>query len=314
MTDKELLDIKSLVPDYLWMKATQEQVFNTIDQYEMDILPAGQELVFELKNLMMEVENTWHESVVGGIALLDGRTFANFKDPQVLKNRIAAVVSRQNQLRSQLILKTHEMQVFSLAAFKDALPALESKAVDKKSEAEKLAQRLTDLEVKRTNVAEAIALFQKPSVLNAFKGLIPKEEDVDLIIGTLKDPTVTPALLKAASKRLSESIDEFGKILEVSDLVDARMALDGKIVSAKQDLASAKRAWQQAQDVFSANKAIWGLESTKNDWLAQARKLEQEWQAQADALGSLSDPNAVTVALADLCNYLVAVRLSYESV
>ncbi|MNN71194.1 hypothetical protein D3C81_1871090 [compost metagenome] len=112
---------------------------------------------------------------------------------------------------------------------------------------------------------------------------------------------------------MSAYIDEFEKSITVSDLIAARRGLDQKIAEAKQDLANSKRALQVALDQLSANKAIWGLESTKNDWLAQARKVEQEWQSQADALGSLSDPNAVTVALADLCNYLVAVRLSYEN-
>ena len=308
-----ILDAKLVIPDFSWLKKTQDDSFDLIDSYEDAVLPAGRELLLGLKNCMLDVERSLQEAVVDGIALLQGRTFSNFKDPHILNSRIATVLRQQDQLRLRLMSQTRELQLFSLAAFEVALPALEQKAGDKGAETEKLSQRLATLETKRDDIAHVISTFEKPSVFKAFKGLIPKEEDIDLILAVTKDPSVTPELLKAASKRLSAYIDEFEKNITVSDLIAARRGLDQKIAEAKKDLANSKRALQVALDQLSANKAIWGLESTKNDWLAQVRKVEQEWQSQADALGSLSDPNAVTVALADLCNYLVAVRLSYEN-
>lgn len=300
------------IPDFVNMHKVQEQMFLLINTWEMNVLPAAREQLAELRALLPSVERSFQESLVGGIVLLEDRAFPPLVQGATTDTRLANVLTRLNQHHSLLAKQNLRLALFSLSALNEQVAALESRTTQLGEQVAAFEQRLVQLRQQRADIVQAIELFEKPSIASALKGLIPGEDDIERVFGVIKDPKIDTELLKAVTQKLTSHIDVLEGAKTFTDLSKARSRLDVKITETVGDQAQVQLLLQVAQNEKQAINALCGLEPLKQEWLQELRKVEREWQAQAGKLSATMGLEAATVALGDLCAYLVAVQVAYD--
>ncbi|WEK32093.1 MAG: alpha-xenorhabdolysin family binary toxin subunit B [Candidatus Pseudomonas phytovorans] len=308
----EVANIQSVTPDFVQMQKVQEHMFQLMESWEMNVLPAAREQLDELRSLMLAVERAFKESLIGGITLLDERDFVTGNEGAVAHQRLASVLERLSQHHAHLVRKNLRLELFSLSALVDSLAALAERTAGLQGQAVAFDQRLEQLQQQRADIVQAIEVFEKPSVASALKGLIPSDDEIDQIMGLITDPKFDAGLLKVVTQKLASHADALEGAKTFSDLGKARARLDAKIEEALGDQQQVQRTLKAAQDEVEAVKALSAVESLKNDWLRELRLTELEWQAQATKLNAAMDLEAATVALKDLCDYLKVVQLMYD--
>ncbi len=313
MSNKDVVEMGSVIPDFALMKKLQRQMFDLIDEYQAYVLPAAQQSLLDWKDLLYSVERATREAVVEGIALLQGRDFTRFTDDQLRKTRVDAVVVQQQQMLGKLTQQTLRGKQFSLPDLGNLVASLETHASELTGEIERINERLEGLTLSRADLNQVITAFETPSVSKVFKGLIPSAEEIDLALKTVTDPRINADLLKAAARKLESHAEVLEGGRKFNDLLKARSRLDQQIDESRGELARLKRASQMVQNELASNKALAGLKLMKGQWLEQVHKVEQEWYSRSQALGSLKSVEAVIISLEELCDYMLAVERSYEN-
>ncbi len=308
----DVTNVNATMPDFVQMQKVQDQVFQLIEDWDMKVLPGAREQLGDLRTLLLAVERAFKESLIGGIVLLEDRDFIPSKQGADTHYRLASVLSRLTQHHSLMARQNLRLELFSLSALVASLPTLEKRTASLQEQAIAFDQRLAQLRQQRADIVQAIEVFEKPSVASALKGLIPSNDEIDQVMGLIKDPKVDAGLLKAVTAKLAKHADALEGAKTFSDLSKARTRLEAKIEDALGDQRQVQRTLQAAQDELKAVTALSGLEPLKNEWLHELRKVELEWQAQAAKLNATMDLAAATVALKDLCEYLKAVQLIYD--
>ena len=308
----EIANTQTVTPDVVEMQNLQDQIFQLIGRWEMNVLPAAREQLDELCTLLLAVERAFKESLIGGIVLLEDRRFIPGVDSAASQRRLASVLERLNQHHAHLARKNLRLELFSLSALVDALPELAARTAGLQVQAVAFDERLMQLQQQRADIVQAIELFEKPSVASALKGLIPSDDEVDQIMGLITDPKFDAGLFKAVTQKLARHADALDGAKTFVDLGKARGRLDSKIEAAVDDQRQVQRTLQAAREELEAVTALSGLVPLKNGWLHELRKVESEWQAQAARLSATMDLEAATVALDGLCEYLKVVQLLYD--
>lgn len=308
----DVANVEMTTPDFVQMQKLQDQAFQLMDSWGMKVLPGAGEQLAELRTLLLAVERSFKESLIGAIVLLEDRDFIPSKQGADTHYRLASVLSRLDQHHSLLARQSLRLELFSLSALTEPLPELQKRTASLQERAVAFDQRLAQLQQQRADIVQAIEVFERPSVASALKGLIPSDDEIDQVMGLIKDPKIDAGLLKAVTRRLAKHADVLEGAKTFSDLSKARTRLDAKIEEALDDQQQVRRTLQTAQDELKAGMALSGLEALKNEWLHELRKVELEWQAQAAKLNATMELEAATVALKDLCEYLKAVQLIYD--
>ncbi|MFJ4455540.1 alpha-xenorhabdolysin family binary toxin subunit B [Pseudomonas sp. NPDC089392] len=308
----DVVNVKLAMPDFVRMSTVHDQLLQLIDTWDIKVLPAAREQLDELRALLPSVERSFLESLVGAIVLLENREFPPRAQGAVTDSRLASVLARLDQQHALLVRQNLRLELFSLSALGQYVGELENRTAQLGREVGAFKERLVRLRQQRADIVQALELFEKPSVANALKGLIPSEDDIDRVLGLIKDPKIDSELFKAVTQKLNSHIDALEGAKTFSDLSKARARLDVKIKESLGDQAYVQQSLQVAQDELQAVKALSGLELLKEEWLRELRKVEHEWQAQAGQLSALMDLEVATLALKDLCTYLMAVQIAYD--
>lgn len=310
----EVSNIEASVPEFGRMQTVQDQIFRLIETWNVKALPRVGEQLEELSSLLLGVERSFKESLIGGIVLLEDREFVPGAEGADTHHRLASVLTRLGQLHQSLARQNQRLELFPLSALAEALPELEARVVKHQQQASTFDARLTRLRQQRAYVAEAIEVFGRPSVASAFKGLIPSDDDIDQIIGLITDPKVDAGGLKALTQKLRKHADVLEGAKTFSDLSKARSRLDEKIEDALADQRHIQQLVQSSQDQLNAVQALCGVEPLKVEWLREIRKVELQWQAQAGKLDPTMNLSVASAALQALCEYLKGVQLAYDRI
>lgn len=308
----DIANAQTVTPDFVQMQKVQEHIFQLMESWEMKVLPAAREQLDELRTLLLAVERAFKESLIGGIALLDERDFIPGKEGAHTHHRLASVLERLSQHHAHLARKNLRLELFSLSALVDSLAALEARTAELQEQAVAFDQRLVQLQQQRADIVQAIELFERPSVASALKGLIPSDDEIDQMMGLITDPKLDAGLLKAVTQKLGKHADALEGAKTFSDLGKARARLDTKIKEALGDQLQVQRTLRTARNEQEAVKELSGVVPLKDAWLHELRKVEAEWQAQAQSLSATMDLEAATVALKGLGEYLKVVQLMYD--
>lgn len=98
----DVIDIKAAVPDFVRMQQVQDQIFSLVDAWGMKVLPRAREQLGDLRTLLLAVERSFKESLIGAIVLLEDRQFVSSQPGADPHHRLATVLNRLSQLHSVL--------------------------------------------------------------------------------------------------------------------------------------------------------------------------------------------------------------------
>ncbi|KTS95158.1 alpha-xenorhabdolysin family binary toxin subunit B [Pseudomonas parafulva] len=304
----DIMTLDAALPDFNQMQRLQDAMFERIDQWSGHVLPAVAQQVEDLRILVLFVERGCKKSWIGAITLLEDRTFTPAEQNHERASRLGSLLDRLDQHYAEFARLTKRLEVFSLAAVSDAVPALEARTVALQMQSETALARLQRLQEQNDTIVQAIKVFDRPSITQAFKGLIPSAEEVDLVMDTVKDPKVNADLVKAVIAKLNTYADMIEASKTASDLVTAHAQTEARLKEARDDHKRLQSVLQAAQVEQRAILELSGLASDKQQWQDELGKVEREWTAHRKGLTTTMGSEAATVALMDLYNYLKAVQ------
>ncbi|MBA1322436.1 alpha-xenorhabdolysin family binary toxin subunit B [Pseudomonas plecoglossicida] len=186
----------------------------------------------------------------------------------------------------------------SISAQQSAISGLEEMVA-------KQQQRLDDIH-------QLIDALEKPSVSKAFRGLIPKEQDVDAALALLKDPSLDPAVIKAGIRRVNEGIDELAAARKFADLVKAVGVLDKRLKEQRESLAKTRARLARSQEELAQYDGLDELGTLHGQWLQEAAKLTSGWQPLEQLAINTVERSELLTALRNIHNYLLQVRRQFE--
>ncbi|MGS7252605.1 alpha-xenorhabdolysin family binary toxin subunit B [Pseudomonas anuradhapurensis] len=308
----DVTNVRAVTPDFIKMQQLQDEIFQLIDTWDMKVLAGVREQLGQLRTLMLTVERAFNEALIGAIVLLEDRDFIPHQQAADSHYRLSSVLSRLSQLYTELTRQNQRLELFPLSSFEEALPELRSRAASKQQQAMVFSQRLTQLRQQKADIVQAIEVFDRPSIANVLKGLIPSEEEIDQIMGLVSDPRIDAGLVKLVTQKLGKHADALQGAKTFSDLSAARVRLDTKIEEALADQQQAQHMLQAAQMELDATTALCAIGPRRNAWLAELRKVEQECHVQTSKLSATMNLEVAKVALQELCAYLKSIQMAYD--
>ncbi len=308
----DVTNVRAVTPDFIKMQQLQDEIFQLIDTWDMKVLAGVREQLGQLRTLMLTVERAFNEALIGAIVLLEDRDFIPHQQAADSHYRLSSVLSRLSQLYTELTRQNQRLELFPLSSFEEALPELRSRAASKQQQAMVFSQRLTQLRQQKADIVQAIEVFDRPSIANVLKGLIPSEEEIDQIMGLVSDPRIDAGLVKLVTQKLGKHADALQGAKTFSDLSAARVRLDTKIEEALADQQQAQHMLQAAQMELDATTALCTIGPRRNAWLAELRKVEQECHVQTSKLSATMNLEVAKVALQELCAYLKSIQMAYD--
>ncbi|QXI46882.1 MULTISPECIES: alpha-xenorhabdolysin family binary toxin subunit B [Pseudomonas] len=308
----DVINADALTPDFIKMQKVQEEIFQLIETWDMKVLAGAREQLGQLRTLMLAVERSFNEVLIGAIVLLEDRDFIPSQQGADTHYRLSSVLSRLSQLCAELTRQNQRLELFPLSSFEEALPELQRQVTSKQQQAMMFSQRLTQLRQQKADIVQAIEVFDKPSLATVLKGQIPSEEEIDQILGLISDPKIDAGLVKLVTQKLGKHADALQGAKTFSDLSAARIRLDAKIDVALADQQQALHMQQVSQMELEAMTALCAIEPRRNEWLAELRKVEQECHAQTSKFSASMDLKVATVALQELYAYLKSVHMAYD--
>ncbi|MET3054677.1 alpha-xenorhabdolysin family binary toxin subunit B, partial [Pseudomonas alkylphenolica] len=184
---------------------------------------------------------------------------------------------------------------------------------EQKIRVERQEQVVRELEQRKKELEELIGLFQAPDIKDIIKGLIPSEDEVDLLFQQVKTPSLDPALFKQAVKKFNANLDIIGEGRKLSDLLKARDALAWKIKEQQASLSTQRQALERIEQEVSELPGITKVLDWRNQWLIEGRKLHQGWLQRLNIVKSATELRSLSAALDVLRGYLSQVRRVYEN-
>ena len=308
----DVVNADALTPDFVKMQNLQDEIFQLIETWDMKVLAGAREQLGQLRTLMLTVERSFKEVLIGAIVLLEDRDFLASQQGANTHYKLSGVLSRLSQLYTELTRQNQRLELFPLSSFEEALPELQRRAASKQQQAVIFSQRLAELRQQKADIVQAIEVFDKPALASVLKGQIPSEEEIDQILGLISDPKIDTGLVKLVTQKLGKHADALQGVKTFSDLSAARVRLDTKIEVALSDQLQAQHLHQATQMELEAMTALCAICPLRNEWLAELRKVEQECHAQTSRLSESMDLTVATVALQELYAYLKTVHMAYD--
>lgn len=184
------------------------------------------------------------------------------------------------------------------------------------------SQRATVLQHEQTVAAQQqelddidklLATLDKPSVLTALRYLIPEEKDIEVILGGLKDPTVSPELVKAALVKLNQHLDLFEQGRRFADVVQSRGRIANRLGELKQTLHTLQAQLKAAEEKCGHFRGVDELLLLRAPWVDQGNRFVSRWQMLWGPLNDATQVSELLAALKSARDYLVDVRREFEA-
>lgn len=107
------------------MQNVQDEIFQLIEAWDMKVLSGAREQLGQLRTLMLSVECSFNEVMIGAIVLLKDADFFPSQQGADTDNRLSSVLSRLFQFCTELTRQNQRLEMFPLSSFENALPELQ---------------------------------------------------------------------------------------------------------------------------------------------------------------------------------------------
>ncbi|WP_177334242.1 alpha-xenorhabdolysin family binary toxin subunit B [Pseudomonas sp. NBRC 111124] len=172
---------------------------------------------------------------------------------------------------------------------------------------------LADQTARLEEVDALLQTLDQSSVRKALRNTIPEEGDVDALLKTFKDPTISAEMIKAALSKLNKHLDLLEGGRRFANVVAARKRLSDARAEQERTLDHLRQQLDQAQQTTGQFNSVQELLEKRAPWLEEASKFINAWQVHESALNA-SSTSALESALRQARDYLLALRRRFEAV
>ncbi len=303
------------MPSVVRMNALREDFLDLLYSGTGDLLPAVVEALQNLLASLRDSERLLADQVRAGLVSLDNHRWdepaaAGLDDlEQDAQRDVQRLASRGKAIADNLLaLEKIRLPTVAqrIAMLTEQRTTLEAAMQTQQARIERLDAQVVEMNV-------VINAFDAPGLIKLFNGLIPLEQDIDLVTKTLATGVVSPALLKAASARFVENLSGIVEGRKLTDVIKAR----NRLVDERNAMGLERQAWQTTLEGFSRELAqlpnVAALDALRGQWLEQAQVLSHTWTAQVDDMKRQTSLDELARRLSSMTHYLLAVRRLYES-
>lgn len=317
--------LEAVVPDVNAMRKLQESIARLLGSDTDSLLPSVREKLGDLLALIRETDALLSDHVLRGVIMLNNQPWPDLQRvgdsasgqqnelEKDMEEDLLRVYSRLDTLCQGMDSKLGRLNAFSLPDIEPRAGMLAKDRQEQKIRVEKQAQRVAQLQQRKEDLNELIGLFQAPGIKDVIKGLVPREEELDLLFKQIQSPSLDLDLLKQGVKKFNANLDIIGEGRKLGDLLKARDDLALQIKEQQAALSTQRRALETIEREVSELPGITKVMGWREQWLIEARKLHQGWQQRLNIVKSATELRSLSAALDVLRGYLVQVRRAYES-
>lgn len=302
------------LPDARAMKQLRQRLDMLIDQAAAISVPALQERLADWRKCLRDKDRLLQGQVLAGLVLLnnwaagiEGEADAALREQQWVRMR-----SGLEDRYGGVLQAIDELEAFDMPDTATHARNLIQQRDRQLASVTTVTARIETLHQQRDELVEVIRVFDVPSVRSVIKGVIPSEEEIEVIFKAIAHPALDLGLLKAAARMLQANIDLLDGGRRFNDLLQARDRLDRRISDYRRQLEREQEQVRQLGEEIAALAHVDSLEGLRGEWLVQAHKLQQAWSSQLQHLATLTELAEAEQALRMLRDYLLAVRRGYE--
>ncbi|WP_312932522.1 alpha-xenorhabdolysin family binary toxin subunit B [Pseudomonas sp.] len=279
------------------------------------LLSAVQERLKSLSTLIVSGNQALRRSNAAALVLLDN----DLEEPQddALVFYEEQLVRLRTDLSEQVLPVMQSIQAVTAYADLDLTSLKQESQSQTAQHAENVARAEETLKKREIVLAEtesSLALLTAPSVSSLLKHILPTDEELEIILKTLKNPMVTSELLKAAVSKLNKHVELFERGRELTKLLDVskqmRKSIEQDREVLKRLLDHAQRSSEQVQQYDRAEALL----ALRGQWLSQMDIFSAQWRALQAAAADAVDSRTVFSALSACRGYLLSVRRQFEAV
>ncbi|WP_157191368.1 alpha-xenorhabdolysin family binary toxin subunit B [Pseudomonas alkylphenolica] len=315
---------EAVVPDVNAMRTLQENISRLLGSDTDSLLPSVREKLGDLLALVRETDALLSDHVLRGVIMLNNQPWPDLlrvgdsasgqrseleKD---MEEDLLRVYSRLDTLCQSIDRKLGRLTAFNLPDVGTRAGMLAKDRDEQKIRVERQLQIVQQLEQRKKDLDELIALFQAPGIKDVIKGLVPREEELDLLFKQVQNPSLDPDLFKQGVKKFNASLDIIGEGRKFSDLLKARDVLVLQIKEQQAVLSTQRQALETIEREISELPGITKVMGWRDKWLIEGRKLHQGWQQRLNIVKSATELRSLSASLDVLRGYLVQVRRVYE--
>lgn len=303
------------MPSVVRMNALREDFLDLLYSGTGDLLPAVVEALQNLLASLRDSERLLADQVRAGLVSLDNHRWdepaaAGLDDlEQDAQRDVQRLASRGKAIADNLLA----LEKIRLPAVAQRIAMLTEQRTTLEAAMQTQQARIERLDAQVVEMNVVINAFDTPGLIKLFNGLIPLEQDIDLVTKTLATGVVSPALLKAASARFVENLSGIVEGRKLTDVIKAR----NRLVDERNAMGLERQAWQTTLEGFSRELAqlpnVAALDALRSQWLEQAQVLSHTWTAQVDDMKRQTSLDELARRLSSMTHYLLAVRRLYEA-
>jgi hypothetical protein len=275
------------------------------------LLPAVRERLLDLITLIKAGNDALREKAVASLVALNldlNNTSPQLDEEELMRicqdlraevGDVTEAIKRVRDYRSPVITELRGEHETVVGKQRDGIAEIEQMLVDKRAKLEEVDALLETLD--------------QPSVRKALRNAIPEESDIDVMLNTLKDPTVSPELIKAALSKLNKHLDLLEQGRKFADVIAARQRLGDALAEQEKTLLHLRKELEQTQQASAQFDCVEELLAKRTPWVEQAGKFIEAWQVHERALVVATGAETLESALRHVRDYLLALRRRFEA-
>ncbi|MDD2047861.1 alpha-xenorhabdolysin family binary toxin subunit B [Pseudomonas putida] len=316
--------LEAVVPDVNAMRTLQENIFRLLGSDTNSLLPSVREKLSDLLALIRDTDALLSDHVLRGLIMLNNQPWQELlrvgdsasgqrsEMEKEMEEDLLRAYSRLDTLCQSIDSKLGRLTAFRLPDVGTRAGMLAKDRDEQKIRVERQAQVVRQLEQRKKDLDELLGLFQAPGIIDVIKGLIPREEELDVLFKQIQNPSLDLDLFKQGVKKFNANLDIIGEGRKFSDLLKARDALALKIKEQQAALSSQRQVLETIEREVSELPGITKVMDWRDQWLIEGRKLHQGWQQRLNIVKSATELRSLSAALDVLRGYLAQVRRVYE--
>lgn len=324
------------LPAITRMNALRQDFLDQINAASSVLLPVLCEQLNDLAEELLRAERLLSERVVSAFILLENHNWGSLEETLEESRRLSrpgdgqqdtGVCSREKDIErdAQRDFQRVEARGREVA---EALQRLEAARLPEVSERinsltgqrDKLFESITaqDAQIARMDeriqdIEGVINAFDAPNAMKLFKGLIPSEEEIDVLMKSVAANGLNPQLLKLASKSFLENLSMVIEGRKLVDVIKERNRLLGERNARGNDVLDWRARMAKVERELAQLPKIAVLQTVRSQWLEEARILSNGWSEHLRLMREQTSLAGLADALSRLAHYLLAVRRLYEA-
>lgn len=309
-------NVETPLPDAKAMLNIERQAFQISHHGIELLLPAVRERLQDIAETIKKANARFCGNVTQGLIdlNLDLDPLGSVATAELDENELVTLRADVQTTIRQVLASVEAVRTYSVPE----LTELQRTAIQDLQENDKTFKQVQSTvntrEAKLAEIDDSLATLNTPTVRQALRNLIPDDKDIDVILGQMQTPGISPDLIKAAVGKLNTHLDLLEQGREYAKVLAVRAQMADKLKQEQQNLAGLKAQLAQNNEVITQYGRAGELLELRRRWLVQGSLFVDGWSAVDSVLNSKVEAGPLLVALQAARDYLLTVRRRIEAV